>query len=366
MRSGRTPAGQSRCRRQADRRGQERRRRLCADARDDQHHGGQPRATVRRDRRRRRPTPASPRSANSPARSASIVHIGSLAIKVSPDKAANRAFLIDPRGEIVARYDKIHMFDVDLAERRELSRVAQLPRRRARGGRRPAVGPARHHGLLRSALSGALPRAGRGRRVVPGHSVGLHQADRRGALARAHARPRHRERLLRARRRAGRQARERPRDVRPFAGGRPVGPHPGRGRHRAGRGHGRDRSGRGRGGARASAVAAARPALRDWSSRWRSRRTCARCGDRHDPLLAHLRPQARIRNLVQELRRLRQAGEARTGVLPGLRLGEGREGADGALARRRQQESGLRRRARSRRPPLPEACAARAPRRRSR
>jgi predicted amidohydrolase len=33
----------------------------------------------------------------------------------SPDKAANRSFLIDPQGEIVARYDKIHMFDVDLA-----------------------------------------------------------------------------------------------------------------------------------------------------------------------------------------------------------------------------------------------------------
>ena len=43
------------------------------------------------------------------------LHIGSLAIKVSPDKAANRSFLIDPHGEIVARYDKIHMFDVDLA-----------------------------------------------------------------------------------------------------------------------------------------------------------------------------------------------------------------------------------------------------------
>jgi predicted amidohydrolase len=44
------------------------------------------------------------------------LHIGSLAIKVSPDRAANRAFLIDPRGEIQARYDKIHMFDVDLAD----------------------------------------------------------------------------------------------------------------------------------------------------------------------------------------------------------------------------------------------------------
>ena len=43
------------------------------------------------------------------------LHLGSLAIRVSPDKAANRAFLIDPRGEVVGRYDKIHMFDVDLA-----------------------------------------------------------------------------------------------------------------------------------------------------------------------------------------------------------------------------------------------------------
>jgi predicted amidohydrolase len=43
------------------------------------------------------------------------VHAGSLAIKVSPEKAANRSFLIDPQGGIAARYDKIHMFDVDLA-----------------------------------------------------------------------------------------------------------------------------------------------------------------------------------------------------------------------------------------------------------
>jgi predicted amidohydrolase len=42
------------------------------------------------------------------------LHVGSLAIKISPDRAANRAFLIDPKGEVVARYDKIHMFDVEL------------------------------------------------------------------------------------------------------------------------------------------------------------------------------------------------------------------------------------------------------------
>ncbi len=43
------------------------------------------------------------------------VHVGSLAIKAGHDRAANRAFLIDPHGEIAARYDKIHMFDVDLS-----------------------------------------------------------------------------------------------------------------------------------------------------------------------------------------------------------------------------------------------------------
>ncbi len=50
------------------------------------------------------------------ARKLSIyIHIGSLAVKASPEKAANRAFLIDRKGDIAARYDKIHMFDVDLA-----------------------------------------------------------------------------------------------------------------------------------------------------------------------------------------------------------------------------------------------------------
>ena len=42
------------------------------------------------------------------------LHIGSMAVRVG-DKAANRAFVIDPKGEVVATYDKIHLFDVDLA-----------------------------------------------------------------------------------------------------------------------------------------------------------------------------------------------------------------------------------------------------------
>jgi predicted amidohydrolase len=40
--------------------------------------------------------------------------IGSMSIKVDDTKLANRSFLFDPEGNIVARYDKIHLFDVDL------------------------------------------------------------------------------------------------------------------------------------------------------------------------------------------------------------------------------------------------------------
>ncbi|NIX75132.1 carbon-nitrogen hydrolase family protein [Microvirga terricola] len=42
-----------------------------------------------------------------------VVHIGSIAVKEG-DKIANRAFLIGADGAIVASYDKVHLFDVDL------------------------------------------------------------------------------------------------------------------------------------------------------------------------------------------------------------------------------------------------------------
>ena len=122
--------------------------------------------------------------------------IGSLAIKVSPDKAANRSFLIDRKGEIVARYDKIHMFDVDLAggesyreshnyRAGELAVVADLP-----WGR---LGLTICYDLR---FPGALSRAGRGRCLVSRDPGRLHPADRRSALACADARARHREWLL--------------------------------------------------------------------------------------------------------------------------------------------------------------------------
>ena len=42
------------------------------------------------------------------------LHIGSTAILRADGKLANRAFLFGPDGSILASYDKIHMFDVDL------------------------------------------------------------------------------------------------------------------------------------------------------------------------------------------------------------------------------------------------------------
>ena len=40
--------------------------------------------------------------------------VGSLPIRVDQERCANRSFLIGPKGAIAARYDKIHMFDVQL------------------------------------------------------------------------------------------------------------------------------------------------------------------------------------------------------------------------------------------------------------
>jgi len=40
--------------------------------------------------------------------------LGSIVVRLEPEKLANRSLLIRPDGEIAQRYDKIHMFDVNL------------------------------------------------------------------------------------------------------------------------------------------------------------------------------------------------------------------------------------------------------------
>jgi predicted amidohydrolase len=42
------------------------------------------------------------------------LHVGSLALRVSEDRLVNRSLLFSPDGALVARYDKIHLFDVDM------------------------------------------------------------------------------------------------------------------------------------------------------------------------------------------------------------------------------------------------------------
>jgi predicted amidohydrolase len=45
------------------------------------------------------------------------LHTGSLSVLLEGgEKVANRSYLLSPEGEVVAQYDKIHMFDVDLGE----------------------------------------------------------------------------------------------------------------------------------------------------------------------------------------------------------------------------------------------------------
>jgi deaminated glutathione amidase len=59
----------------------------------------------------RDPTLAALREAAREARA--VVQIGSIAVRAG-DKVANRAYLIGDDGEILAAYDKLHLFDVDL------------------------------------------------------------------------------------------------------------------------------------------------------------------------------------------------------------------------------------------------------------
>ena len=134
-----------------------------------------------------------------------ILHIGSTPILRADGKLANRALLFGPDGKIITTYDKIHMFDVDLDNGESWRESAAYePGRKRSSPTCPCAARLRH--LLRSALSATVPRRGAGRRRCADRSGRLHPADRRGALARAAARPRHREWRLRRRRGAGRTA----------------------------------------------------------------------------------------------------------------------------------------------------------------
>ena len=138
------------------------------------------------------------------------------------DKLRNTSVLVGPDGELHAAYRKIHLFDVEVG-RHGLPRVRRRGARRRgrrRGRRRPA---ARHGGLLRPALPGAVPDHGGARRARDLAAGGVHRSDRPRALGDPRARSRDREPGLRDRGRPDRQASARPRELRPLDDRRPVG-----------------------------------------------------------------------------------------------------------------------------------------------
>ncbi len=59
--------------------------------------------------------PALPRFADAAAAANIWILLGSLAIEAGGGKVVNRSYLLDASGNVVRRYDKVHMFDVDLA-----------------------------------------------------------------------------------------------------------------------------------------------------------------------------------------------------------------------------------------------------------
>ncbi len=74
------------------------------------------------------------------ARELSIfLHIGSLAIKLDEARVANRSYVIDPKGQVAARYDKLHMFDVDLPGGESYREFEVFPSRRQGRRRRTPV-----------------------------------------------------------------------------------------------------------------------------------------------------------------------------------------------------------------------------------
>ncbi|HEY8190056.1 MAG TPA: carbon-nitrogen hydrolase family protein [Micavibrio sp.] len=95
---------------------------------------------------------------------------GSLAVKVTDDRVANRSYLFSSQGGIAARYDKIHLFDVDLptGESHRESRSVR-PGDRATIAETPwgKVGMSICYDLRFAALYRALAQGGAGILTVP-------------------------------------------------------------------------------------------------------------------------------------------------------------------------------------------------------
>jgi predicted amidohydrolase len=128
--------------------------------------------------------------------------IGSALVLRQDGKAANRQALITPAGEIAATYDKLHMFDVDLPN--------------GESARESATYEPGDRAVVAEACGAKLG-------LTICYDVRFPALHRQGALGGAVARPRHRDRQLRAGPGPGRLPRGRPWHLGPFACHRPLG-----------------------------------------------------------------------------------------------------------------------------------------------
>ncbi len=143
-------------------------------------------------------------------------------------KANACSLLVDDQGEIVARYDKLHLFDVDVADNR--GRYRESDDYAYGSGVVVADTPVGRVGLtvcydLR--FPGAVQRIARRRCRVDYRTVGLYRGDRRSALGCADSRAGHRDPVLCAGGSAGRDPSGAARNLRSCGDYRPVGPRAG-------------------------------------------------------------------------------------------------------------------------------------------
>jgi predicted amidohydrolase len=60
--------------------------------------------------------PAIPAFAELARRNGATVLLGSLGVLAADGRIFNRAYLLDPQGKVVVRYDKLHLFDIDMPD----------------------------------------------------------------------------------------------------------------------------------------------------------------------------------------------------------------------------------------------------------
>ena len=148
--------------------------------------------------------------------------IGSLAIKASNKRCVNRGYSIDSQGEVIARYDKIHLFDATVGEEAHHESHTYIAGNQAvvANTNNVRIGMTICYDLRFPQL---FLRPGNSRRTYYCCPGGIYCSNRAGALAYSTTGPRDRNGLLHSRPRSMRHSRGWPQNIRPFADSEPMG-----------------------------------------------------------------------------------------------------------------------------------------------